>query len=71
MNKRLLFFLVLLLVLAAGCKSEPEPTPPPAFCMAQPLNLPVEPRIPPVTEADYIHGPTNAPITIIEYADFQ
>jgi hypothetical protein len=39
--------------------------------MAQPLDLPVEPRIPPVTEADHVHGPANAPITIIEYADFQ
>jgi hypothetical protein len=72
MSKRLLLFLlVLLLVLAAGCKSEPEPTPPPAFCVAEPLNLPVEPRIPPVTEADHVRGPADAPITIIEYADFQ
>jgi hypothetical protein len=71
MNKRLLLSLVLLLGLAASCKSEPAPTPPPAFCMAQPLDLPVEPRIPPVTEADHVQGPTEARITIIEYADFQ
>ncbi len=68
-NKRLLLLPVLLLGLAAGCT--PEPTPPPAFCVAEPLNLPVEPRIPPVTEADHVQGPANAPITIIEYADFQ
>jgi hypothetical protein len=67
MNRRIPFFLILLIGLAAGCN--PEPTPPPAFCVPQPLL--VEPRIPPVTEADHVHGPANAPITIIEYADFQ
>jgi hypothetical protein len=69
MNKRLLFLFALVVGLTAGCK--PEPTPPPAFCAAEPLNLPVEPRIPPVTEADHVQGPADAPITIIEYADFQ
>jgi hypothetical protein len=55
----------------------PQPTaeiavePQEAFCVAEPLELPVEPRIPPVTEADHVHGPADAPITIIEYADFQ
>jgi len=67
MNKRLLVLPILLIGLAAGCN--PEPTPPPAFCVPQ--SLPVEPRIPPVTEADHVHGPANAPITVIEYADFQ
>jgi hypothetical protein len=58
-------------------RPSPQPTkeialdPQEAFCMAQPLNLPVEPRIPPITEADYVHGPADAPITVIEYADFQ
>jgi hypothetical protein len=71
MYKRLLLFLVLSLGFAAGCRPEPQPTPPPASCMAEPLNLPTEPRIPPVTEADHFQGPANAPITVIEYADFQ
>jgi hypothetical protein len=71
MNKRLWLFLAVVVGLAAGCKAEPTPTPPPAFCVAEPLNLPVEPRIPPVTEADHVQGPADAPITIIEYADFQ
>jgi hypothetical protein len=69
MNKRLLLLLLLSMGLAAGCK--PQPTPPPAFCAAQPLTLPAEPRIPPLTDADYVHGPADAPITVIEYADFQ
>ena len=43
----------------------------PAACVAAPLDLPVEPRIPPITDEDHVHGPMDAPITIIEYADFQ
>ena len=43
----------------------------PASCVAEPFDFPVEPRIPPVTEEDHIHGPADAPITFIEYADFQ
>ncbi len=43
----------------------------PASCVAEPFDFPVEPRIPPVTEEDHIHGPAEAPITFIEYADFQ
>jgi hypothetical protein len=43
----------------------------PASCQREPLDFPVEPRIPPVTEADHVHGPADAPITFIEYADFQ
>jgi hypothetical protein len=39
--------------------------------MVKSLELPTEPRIPPITEADHVHGPANARITIIEYADFQ
>jgi cyclophilin family peptidyl-prolyl cis-trans isomerase len=49
-----------------------SPTPSgPAVCVEAPLEFPVEPRIPPVTEDDHIHGPADAPITFIEYADFQ
>jgi len=36
-----------------------------------PFDFPVEPRIPPVTEDDHVHGPADAPITFFEYADFQ
>jgi hypothetical protein len=43
----------------------------PASCVEAPLDFPVEPRIPPVTEEDHVHGPADAPITFIEYADFQ
>jgi len=43
----------------------------PASCVEEPFDFPVEPRIPPVTGEDHVHGPIDAPITFIEYADFQ
>jgi hypothetical protein len=43
----------------------------PATCVAVPLEFEAESRIPPVTEADHVHGPADASITLIEYADFQ
>ncbi len=43
----------------------------PAVCVDEPLDFPVVSDIPPVTEEDHVHGPADAPITIIEYADFQ
>ena len=43
----------------------------PVTCELAPLDFPVEPRIPPVTEDDHVHGPADAAITFIEYADFQ
>jgi len=43
----------------------------PASCVEAPFDFPPEPRIPPVTEEDHIRGPADAPITFIEYADFQ
>jgi len=39
--------------------------------MVEPLEFPTNPNIPPVTEDDHSHGPADAPITFIEYADFQ
>ena len=42
-----------------------------ASCVAAPFDFPVESRIPPITEEDHVHGPADAPITFIEYADFQ
>lgn len=47
-----------------------SPTPSgPATC--EPFTLTVESDIPPVTEDDHVYGPEDAPITFIEYADFQ
>jgi len=43
----------------------------PASCVKAPLDFPVEPRIPELTAEDHVHGPADAPITFIEYADFQ
>jgi hypothetical protein len=43
----------------------------PAVCVDAPLDFPVASGIPPVTDEDHVHGPADAPITIIEYADFQ
>lgn len=43
----------------------------PATCVTESFDFPVEPRIPPVTEDDHVHGPADAPVTVIEYADFQ
>jgi len=48
------------------------PTPSgPASCQLAPLEFEEEPRIPPITEDDHVHGPEDASITYIEYADFQ
>jgi cyclophilin family peptidyl-prolyl cis-trans isomerase/protein-disulfide isomerase len=47
-----------------------SPTPSgPATC--ETFELPVEPRIPDVTEDDHVLGPDDASITFIEYADFE
>ena len=61
--------------------SAPEATPPappasatpsgPAACVEDPLDLPIVPNIPPITEEDHTHGPADASISFIEYADFQ
>jgi hypothetical protein len=35
------------------------------------IDFPTNPAIPEVTDEEVIHGPADAPITVIEYADFQ
>ncbi|MCP4536001.1 MAG: hypothetical protein GY832_02545 [Chloroflexi bacterium] len=50
--------------------SEPVPAGS-AACVAMPFDFPVESRIPSISEDDHTHGPSDASITIIEYADFQ
>jgi cyclophilin family peptidyl-prolyl cis-trans isomerase/protein-disulfide isomerase len=48
----------------------PYPTPNPnPVCVAS--SLPVDEKVPPVTDADWVKGPADAKITLIEYADFQ
>lgn len=46
----------------------PTPNPNPT-CVAAPI--PTVPDLPEVTEDDWVRGPENAKITLIEYADFQ
>ena len=43
----------------------------PASCELSPLEFPTNPNIPPISEVDHAHGPDDASITFIEYADFQ
>ena len=43
----------------------------PASCVVEPFDPPVESGIPPLSDDDHAHGPGEASITLIEYADFQ
>jgi hypothetical protein len=46
----------------------PTPNPDPQ-CVA--LSIPADPKVPSVTDADWTKGPADAPVTVIEYGDFQ
>ncbi|MGQ9467511.1 MAG: hypothetical protein ACUVXE_05925 [Anaerolineae bacterium] len=81
-----LFFLAVILSLLAGCQGATTPTSnvptasptvtptlPTRTCRAVPsifASLPT-PNVPPVTDADRMRGRADAPVTLIEYADFQ
>ena len=82
MRRSLVVLALLATVAAAGCTAPATPTPSPtsieptstplgpATCYPAPLTL-TEVTVPPITDADHSHGPAEADIVVIEYADFQ
>lgn len=72
--------MAVLLIAAAGCQGAATPSPTPT---AVPTPAPTRPTsttppsegacyaIPPVSDSDWVRGPADAPITLIEYAEFQ
>jgi hypothetical protein len=63
----------------APATATPAPTVPtvgvtpsgPSVCTESPFDFPAVSGISPLTEEDHVHGPADASVTIIEYADFQ
>ena len=55
---------------ASAEATPPYPTPHPnPECVAEPILA--APNVPPVTDEDWSQGPEDAPIVLLEYADFQ
>ncbi|MBE7468882.1 MAG: hypothetical protein DPW09_07285 [Anaerolineae bacterium] len=53
----------------AATNQAAEVSGPPAAC--QPVDIPTNTLIAPVSDQEWSKGPANAPVTVIEYADFQ